>query len=86
LQIVRQHAESIQVLVTDVILPRLSGAELAREVAKISPKAVTLYMSGYTDRELIDYDPASSMVGFLQKPFSLQTLLEKLGEMIARLG
>jgi PAS domain S-box-containing protein len=84
LHIAKQHAESIQVLVTDVILPKLSGAELAREVAKISPNAVTLYMSGYTDRELIDYDPANLRTGFLQKPFGLRTLLEKIGEMIVR--
>jgi PAS domain S-box-containing protein len=84
LHIARQHAESIQVLITDVILPKLSGAGLAREVAKISPKAVTLYMSGYTDRGLVDYDPASPTVGFLQKPFALQTLLERIGQMIAR--
>ena len=52
----------------------------------MSPQTVTLYMSGYTDRELTDYDPASSTVGFLQKPFALQTLLQKLREMIANRG
>jgi PAS domain S-box-containing protein len=77
LQIARLHADSVRALITDVILPKLSGAELAREFAKISPQAVTLYMSGYTDRKLVDYDPASLTVGFLQKPFALRTLLEK---------
>jgi DNA-binding NtrC family response regulator len=80
--IAKQHAESIRVLVTDVILPKLGGGELAREVAKISPQAAILYMSGYPDRGLVDYDPASSTVGFLQKPFALQALLQKLREMI----
>jgi FixJ family two-component response regulator len=70
--------------VTDVILPKLSGAELAREVKTMSPDVMTLYISGYTDRGLVDYDPASPTVGFLQKPFALRTLLEKTGEMIAR--
>jgi FixJ family two-component response regulator len=65
-----------------MLLPILSGAEVAREVAKISPRAVTLYMSGYTDRELSGYDPAKLRTGFLQKPFALQTLLEKLRERI----
>ncbi len=83
LQIATQHAGSIQALVTDVILPKLSGAELAREVSRTSPQAVILYMSGYTDRELIDYDPSNSRTGFLQKPFALQILLEKLRELIA---
>ena len=84
LDIAKQQTGSIQVLITDVIIPKLSGAEVAREVAKISPKVVTLYMSGYTDRELIDYDSSSSTSGFLQKPFALSALLEKLAEMIAR--
>ena len=75
----KQHAESIQVLMTDMILPKMSGAELAREVAEMSPDVLTLYISGYTDRGLIDYDPDSPTVGFLQKPFALRTLLEKLG-------
>jgi two-component system, cell cycle sensor histidine kinase and response regulator CckA len=82
LTIAKQHAESIQVLITDMVLPKTSGAEVAQEIGKISPQAVTLYMSGYTDREVIDYDPASSTVGFLQKPFALHTLLQKLREMI----
>jgi PAS domain S-box-containing protein len=79
-----RHAGSIQALVTDIILPKLSGPGLAREITKISPKAVTLYMSGYTDRELVDYDPETSAAKFLQKPFALRTLLEKIGEIIVR--
>jgi DNA-binding NtrC family response regulator len=84
LHIAREHAGTIQVLITDIILPKLSGAEVALEVASTSPQAVILYMSGYTDRELIDYDPATSTAGFLQKPFALQTLLQKLREMIVK--
>jgi two-component system, cell cycle sensor histidine kinase and response regulator CckA len=83
LRLATLHAGSIELLLTDVILPKKSGAELAREVSILSPDVATLYMSGYTDRNLADYDPASSTVKFLQKPFALQTLLEKLGEMIA---
>jgi CheY-like chemotaxis protein len=82
LRVAKEHAESIQVLVTDVILPKMSGVELAREVATMSPDVVTLYISGYTDRGLVAYDPASLTVGFLQKPFALRTLLEKIREMI----
>ncbi len=84
--IASRNAGSIRVLLTDIILPKLSGVELAREVATMSPQVVTLYMSGYTDRELSDYDPATSTAGFLQKPFALQVLLQKLREMIARRG
>jgi PAS domain S-box-containing protein len=84
LHVASQHTGSVEVLITDVILPKVSGAEVAREVARTSPKAVTLFMSGYTDRELLDYDPSNLRTGFLQKPFGLRTLLEKIGEMIVR--
>jgi two-component system, cell cycle sensor histidine kinase and response regulator CckA len=84
LHIAVQHADSIQVLLTDIILPKLNGVELAREVSKMSPRVAILFMSGYTDHELIDYGSASSTAGFLQKPFALQALLTKLREMIAQ--
>ena len=86
LRLATLHAGSIQVLITDMVLPKLSGSDVAREVAAMSPKVLTLYMSGYTDRKLVDYDSASSAVRFLQKPFALRTLLEIIGEMIARGG
>jgi PAS domain S-box-containing protein len=86
LPIAKQHAGSIQVLITDVILPRMRGTEIARDVATVSPKVLTLYMSGYTDREMLEFDPASLTTGFLQKPFALQTLLQKLREMITARG
>jgi two-component system, cell cycle sensor histidine kinase and response regulator CckA len=57
LRLATLHAGSIQLLLTDVILPKKSGAELAREVSILSPDVATLYMSGYTDRNLVDYDP-----------------------------
>ncbi len=81
LHIASQHSGTIQALIADMILPKLSGVELAQEIAKTSPQAITLYMSGYTDRDL-DYDPVSSRTGFLQKPFALQTLMQKLREMM----
>ncbi len=86
LHIASQHSGTIQVLMTDIILPKLSGVELGREFAKMSPQVVILYMSGYSDRELTDYDPASSTVGFLQKPIALQMLLQKLREIITARG
>ena len=82
LQIAKQHTDSIQLLLTDVSLPKVNGTELARAVAKICPKVAILYMSGYTDREIPDYDPARLKVGFLQKPFALQALMDKLRETI----
>jgi len=86
LQIATQHTESIHMLITDMILPKLSGTELAREIAKMCPHLITLYISGYTDRELTDLDTAQSTSRFLQKPFALRTLLALIGEMTAKQG
>ena len=86
LQIATQHPESIHMLITDMILPKMSGSELARRVAKMRPHLITLYISGYTDRKLTDRDPAQSTSRFLQKPFALRTLLNLIGEMTAKQG
>jgi len=81
LQIARDHGKPIHLLLTDIIMPRVSGTELARELAKKYPDLVTIYMSGYTNRAV--YGLESSTVGFLQKPFGLGTLLQKMRGMIA---
>ena len=81
LQIASEHGKLIHVLLTDIILTKMSGTELAQELATKCPDIVTIYMSGYTDRAV--YGLESATVGFLQKPFLLETLLQKLREMIA---
>jgi PAS domain S-box-containing protein len=86
LLIAKQHVDSIQVLITDMMLPKMGGAEIAREVAEKCPQVAVLYMSGYSERELTEYDPATSTVDFLQKPFTLHAFLQKLRELIARRG
>jgi CheY-like chemotaxis protein len=86
LQIATQHPESIHMLITDMILPKMSGTELARKVAKMRPHMMILYISGYTDRELTGREASQSTSGFLQKPFALRTLLSVIGEMTAKQG
>jgi CheY-like chemotaxis protein len=86
LRIAKEHSESIQLLITDVILPKLSGAGVAREVGRMTPRTAILYISGYTDRELDDGGAGGSAVDFLQKPFALRALLNKIGELLGRRG
>lgn len=81
LQIASEHGKPIHLLLTDIVMPKVSGTELARELTKKYPNLVTIYMSGYTDRAV--YGLESSTVGFLQKPFGLGTLLQKMREMFA---
>jgi PAS domain S-box-containing protein len=68
------HAEPIDLLVTDVVMPQMRGVEVARRASGIRPGLRVLFMSGYTDNS-IGVDIAES-VSFLQKPFTLADLLE----------
>lgn len=79
---------TIDVLLTDVLMPKLSGRELADKLSDRLPATRVIFMSGYTAGE-IDYDalsaPSNSGVarGFLQKPFTPDVLLEKLRETLS---
>jgi two-component system cell cycle sensor histidine kinase/response regulator CckA len=78
LLIVEQHAGPIDLLVTDVQMPRLLGAELARRIAPHRPSMKVLYMSGYAAAP----DPGESEVAFLQKPITPDALCRKVREVL----
>ena len=68
---------------TDVVMPGISGRELAERVAQIRPGIKILYMSGYTDQAIGRRGILESDVVLLQKPFTLATLASKLREILA---
>ena len=73
LALFEQHAEAIDVVVTDMVMPEMGGLDLARRVREQRPDTPIVYMSGYTDEAPaaeLHADPSS----FLQKPFSAETL------------
>jgi CheY-like chemotaxis protein len=69
------QGQSIDLLITDVMLPGIHGPELARRMQQAAPKLKTLFISGYTGEEQV---PAGAR--FLAKPFTLASLLEKVRE------
>ncbi|MDQ7065563.1 MAG: response regulator [candidate division KSB1 bacterium] len=77
-----QKKDSIDLLLTDVIMPGLNGKELYEEVRRYCPQIRVLFMSGYTD-DIINQDafPASE-THFLQKPFTMEKLCEKVREVL----
>ncbi|HEV7501239.1 MAG TPA: ATP-binding protein, partial [Vicinamibacteria bacterium] len=75
---VRGEKGGIHILMTDVILPQMRGTELAERVRQISPDVRVLFMSGYTDQAIGQHAALSPGAHFLQKPFSLSALLEKV--------
>ncbi len=78
LDIVDAHPETIHLLLTDMVMPHLSGKELAARFRALRPEAIVLYMSGYTEQEL---GPEESR-RFLQKPFTKDGLLAKIAELL----
>lgn len=70
-------------LVTDVVMPGMNGRELANKLISLQPSLKTIYMSGYTDSPLIRQDFQSSKYVYLQKPFTLESLTNKVKEVLA---
>jgi two-component system, cell cycle sensor histidine kinase and response regulator CckA len=70
------------VLLTDVIMPRLNGPELAEQVTKLRPGLPVLYMSGYTDRAIRLQDRLGGEAHFIQKPFTPAGLGQKLRQLL----
>ena len=74
-----EYSGTIDLLLTDVIMPGISGPELVRLVRQSRPKIRVLYMSGYADDEIEDLDRDA---GFLQKPFTPSELTAKVAEVL----
>lgn len=80
LEIARQHPNSIHLLLSDVVMPGMSGRALAQQMAASYPKLRVLYMSGYTGNFLSRDERFDAGAILVQKPFSRRTLLGKVRE------
>lgn len=83
LELARVHQGPIHLLVTDIVMPGISGRELAERVVKIRPEMKVLYMSGYTDQAVVQHGMLESGSVLLQKPFTMGALAAKLREILA---
>jgi PAS domain S-box-containing protein len=86
LQLCREHNGPIHLLLTDVVMPGMSGHELAEQITRLRPEIKTLYMSGYTDNAIVHHGLLEPGIAFLQKPFSPTTLTHQLREVLDTAG
>ncbi len=81
-EISQGHGGKIHLLMTDVVLPRASGVEVARRLALLRPGLKVLFTSGYTDDAILRYGVQGHGVAFLQKPYGLTVLVRKIREVL----
>jgi two-component system, cell cycle sensor histidine kinase and response regulator CckA len=82
IELSRQHVGPIALLLTDMVMPFMSGPELADQLRAARPGLRTLYMSGYTSAALVGGKLADPVVAFLQKPITPEVLVSKLREVL----
>jgi len=81
-RLAEHHRGPIQLLITDVVMPKINGRELAEEIVRRRPDTRVLYMSGYTDSAIINSGVQQKDVAFLQKPFTPVALAQKVREVL----
>ncbi len=82
LELFREIGEDLDLLLTDVVMPRINGRELAEALREQRPDLPVLFMSGYTDDALMHHGALATGQGFLQKPFTPLTLSRKVREVL----
>jgi PAS domain S-box-containing protein len=82
LQVASEHPASIHLLVTDLVMPRMGGRQLADTFERIRPQTRVLYMSGYTDQAILAHGMANHTIALLQKPFRPMTLAKKVRDLL----
>ena len=84
LTVAARYASTIDIIVSDVVMPNMSGGELAKALARVRPDARFLFVSGYAGKTVLDHKVVDLETNFLQKPYTLRQLSAKIRAALAR--
>lgn len=82
LKVAKEYKQEIHLLLTDVVMPQMSGRELAKTLLSSRPSMKILYMSGYTDDAIVRHGLLDERLSFIQKPFDAATVTRKTREVL----
>lgn len=82
ISVVRSHPRAIDLVITDVVMPDMTGPELVQQLTLVQPRLRTLFMSGYHNDALGDLGVLPDHVNFIQKPFSPKLIAQKVRDIL----
>src|SRR5262249_31706371 len=84
LEIAAEATVPIDLLLTDIVMPLMSGIDLAKAVAQVRPGIKVLFMSGYTDAAVVNQGMLTAETPFIQKPFTSAALVDRVQQVLGR--
>jgi len=84
IDLVKKHGRSIHLIITDVIMPEMNGRDLTRILSAMQPGLKCLFTSGYTGKVIAHHGVLDEGINFIQKPFSMKDLADKIREVLAQ--
>lgn len=78
LSVINHHASQVHLAITDVVMPHMSGGELATQLEQLRPEIKVLFVSGYPGQTVMDHRVVDADSNFLQKPFTLKQLAKQV--------
>jgi two-component system cell cycle sensor histidine kinase/response regulator CckA len=79
---ISQEPGDIQLMITDVVMPQMSGRELAERIMSVRPSLRVLFMSGYTDDAIVRHGLLDEKLNYIQKPFDSATVARKVRDVL----